>query len=158
MSYFVPIVFFIHRHMSLYMSRCHTRTVTSEICGRSPPPIVSLPRGRPHSPEAPIVYPITPPRISSPELTLLTKSPHSKRIIKKGKTGDDPVPHLTPHKNTTNELPKTYGPSTDPVPSTKTTPTTNLLEVLSSARTVLEHLTVQLETVTNCQHLVTKQL
>jgi hypothetical protein len=116
-----------------------------EIRGRPlrPEPIVSLPRGqrRPRSPEVPIVHPVTPLRSSSPELTLITKSPYSNITIKKGKTGDGPVPHTTPHEHTASEPPKTGGPSTDPVPSTKTTPTVNLPEAPSSAQTLLEYLT-----------------
>ena len=113
-----------------------------------PPPKVSLPRGqrRPRSPEAPI-QPVTPPRNSSPELTLITKSPHSKRTVKKGKTDVDiqPVPHPTSYNHTPTKTSQTYDPRT--VPSTKTTPTTNLPAAPGSAQDLLEFLTTQLETV-----------
>ena len=118
---------------------------------RGRPPPEDLPqreRGqrRPRSPEAP-PQPTTPPRNSSPEpITLITKSPHSRRTIKKGKlTGDNhPVPHPTPLNHILIESPQTSDPSSEP--STKNTPTTTLPADPGSAQTLLGHLTAQLET------------
>ena len=112
-------------------SMSHSNNYLRAIRGRPPPPTEDLPqrvRGqrRPRSPEAPI-QPSTPPRSSSPEPTLITKSPHSKRTIKKGKLDGDtrPVPHVTTHNHTSNESPQTYDdPSTEP--STRNSPTTSL--------------------------------
>jgi len=127
-------------------SNSHHRTL------RGRPPPEDLPqreRGqrRPRSPEAP-PQPGTPPR-NPLEPTLITKSPHSRRTIKKGKLDGDnqPVPHPTSHKHTSIESLQTDDPSTDPATSTKPTPTATLPEAPSPVQTLLEHLTTQLETV-----------
>ena len=98
---------------------------------------------RPRSPEAPN-QPTTPPRNPPSELTLTTKSPHSNRTIKKGKLNGDnqPVPQSSPHTRTSTE-----GSQTHTELPTKTSPTTNLPVAPSSAQTLLELLTAQLETV-----------
>ena len=151
-----PLFFVTATNTSHAISHPNSRRLRA-ICGTGrPPPIVAAAQqergqSRLRSLEAPI-QPITPPRNSPPESTLITTSSHSRRIIKKGKTADDshPVPDSTPHIHTSTELLQTYGPgsSTDPVlPSTKTTSTTNLPEAPSPAQILLEHLTIQLETI-----------
>ena len=78
---------------------------------------------------------------------MITKSPYSKRTIKKGKLGGDPypVPLATPHTHTSSVFPQSPGPSIEA--SAKTIPTTILPVAPSPAQTLLEHLTTQLETV-----------
>jgi hypothetical protein len=106
-----------------------------------------LKRGRPTE-ELPVVNlplrPTTPPGNHSSEPSLITKSPHSKRTIKKGKLDGDihPVPPPT-HQYHTNEHSQTSDPS--PEPSTTTKPTTSLPEASNEARAFLERLTAQLD-------------
>lgn len=70
-------------------------------------------RGRPVEDLPQAIRPITPPRNSSSEPSLITKSPHPNRTIKKGKLGGDNQ-HLVPppmaHSPTPSEI-QTQNPS-----------------------------------------------
>jgi hypothetical protein len=123
--------------------------------GRPPtevPPQRERGQRRPRSPEE-LPQP-TAPRNSSPEpITLITKSPHSRRTIKKGKIDGDfhPVPLSTSHNHTSIEPTQTSDPSTEPPVSTKSTPTTIPPPARDDPHCAAKHLlgrmTAQLESV-----------
>ena len=132
----------------------HSNSHHRRIRGR-PPHRKDLPQGpqrecgqrRPRSPEA-TIRPTTPPRNSTDSVpTLITKSPHSNRTIKKGKLSGDTlrVPPPNPHNYYSTEPIQTHAPRSEP--STMTTPTTTLPDAMYDAQALLERLTAQLDSV-----------